>query len=311
MSQADVEAARILADAANKSAKAAIDQFVNCAPDAAHDNADPNKTDSNAQCDAREAGKQIMDTSEEAFKANLKLRMTQLGTAAEDAEQWVESHGKEVWKKAQELRKAIQAKDAASKAAKNIHKFKVVFVTAVAGFFATVFVYHKVQNAKYGDAKSGADADVAAMLAEQEFQHQMENFNSITTSMEAPDIDVPRTEDPTIAVQAVEPNIEIMPPAVQAIAIQPVEITITMPTEKGEQTKTVTTTIGQVWTHGTIETKQEIERKAEDPQTKPYVYAFQDPNSCTARHCMEGVGGIEGKRWDGKPGPGGLQAEQH
>jgi hypothetical protein len=256
-----------------------------------------------------DAASEANDSTLEHYRTLLKYKFMQAGMEAEEAEKWVESRWKEIVDKAKQIR---GARDAARKATKVVHRVKVAFVTAVVGFFTFAFVYQKTQNMQHGDAKSGLEADQARWRAEQEFQHQMENFNSITTSLEAPDVDVPRTADPTIAMQAAEPNIEIMPPAVQAIAIQPVEITVTMPTEQGEQTKTVTTTIGQVWTHGDIHTREEIQRKAEDPQTEPYKYAFQDPNSCTVKHCMEGGGGIHtGGKWDGRAGPGGLQTEQH
>lgn len=263
-----------------------------------------------------DAAKEADDSTLEHYRTLLKYKFMQAGMEEEEAEKWVASKWKEVVDKAKEFREKLRqihsAKEAAAKAAKVVHRMKIAFVTAVVGFFTFAFVYQKTQNMQHGDSKTGLENDMARWNAEQEFQHQMENFNSITTSLEAPDIDVPRTADPTIAMQAAEPNIEIMPPAVQAVAIQPIEVTITMPTEKGDQTKTVTTTVGQLWTHGDYQTRKEIEHKAEEPTTEPYKYAFEDPNSCTRKHCMEGGGGITtGGRWDGRQGPGGLTVEQH
>src|SRR6266568_6520197 len=123
MSWTDVKAAKVVADAASHAVKAALEHWENCVSQVANDLADPSKTSSDADPwrELKEATSEIEQTAYEAFKEQLKLRMLQAGAEAEDVENWIENHAKDVWDKAQELRKSKAAKAAAAKFAKVAH----------------------------------------------------------------------------------------------------------------------------------------------------------------------------------------------
>jgi hypothetical protein len=311
---ATVEAAKNVRDAADTALKSAFNHWTSCVKQAAADLGDPSKTSSDADPlkELQEASSEIEDAGYEAFKANLKLYMTEAGADAEQVEEWIENHAKEIWDKAQQLR---SARNTAARIAKFAHRVKVGVVTGLFSFLGIVFVAQKYDNYKHGDAKTALDNNIYRWQAEREMDDQLAQFDTLTSNMQAPALpDLSRYDDPTEAAKAAIPQ-EItaaLPAPVAAIAIQPVRITLKTQTAQGEKSRTVTSTMAQVYYYGDSETRNYIESKASEPQTKPYVYAFQEPGSCTQRDCLGHSGGISGSnRWDGRPGKGGLKGEQH
>jgi len=246
MSWEDVKAAKGVADAANASVKSAVEHWENCVSQVAKDLGDPSKTSSDADPwhELSNASSEITETTYEAFKDQLKLRMLQAGAEAGDVEKWIESNGKKIWDKAQAIRKSKAAQAAA--VAKAVHWTKVAFATLVIGFLGIAFGVRKYGNIKHGDAQTAIQNTIAYYDNMQKFEASANEYNSMMDSLQldipsVPDAALPET---TPEAQAQAPEVAL-PPAVAVIAQQPIQIQVINP--QGAVVQTATRTVEQVY----------------------------------------------------------------
>jgi hypothetical protein len=248
MSWTDVKAAKGVADAANAAVKTAVEHWENCVSQVAKDLADPSKTSSDADPwhELSNASSEITETTYEAFKDQLKLRMLQAGAEAEDVEKWIESNAKKIWDKAQALRKSKAVQAVAAKAAKAVHVVKVAFASVVIGFLGLAFGIRKYDNIKHGDAQTAIQNTLAYYDNMQKFEASTNEYNSMMDSLK---LDIPSTPDvalPDVSPEAQAQAPEVaLPPAVAAIAQQPIQIQVMNP--QGVVTQTATRTVEQVY----------------------------------------------------------------
>jgi hypothetical protein len=259
-----------------------------------------------AQNEVNLASQDVTNFSMAGAKAEIKKRMLALTDDVEKAEHWIENHWYEVAKKAEKFRQQNAPK---VKAGAKWLWLKVVGGVAVAAAFVAVSIGG--YNFGQGGQQVAGNIEAQEKLAEQErqFNQQMQDFNRTVESLQAPVIpDISPYAQPIDAAQAVMPQVVAQLPApVAQVAIQPVELTLTTPTVKGDQTQTVTTTMGQLWVRGDRETKERVEKAAQEPPAQDYVYAFQQKGSCTQTDCL----GQHKQNWDGRKGVDGVSAEQH
>jgi hypothetical protein len=248
MSWTDVKAAKGVADAANAAVKTAVQRWENCVSQVASDLADPSKTSSDADPwhELSEASSEITNTTYEAFKDQLKLRMLQAGAEAEDVEKWIESNAKKIWEKAQAIRKSKAAQAAAAKAAKAVHWVKVAFASLVIGTLGVAFGVRKYENIKHGDAQTALNNTIAYYDNMQKFQANVNEYNSMMDSLQ---LDIPSVPDAVLPDTAPEAQAQLpevtLPPAVAAIAQQPIQIQVMNP--QGAVVQTATRTVEQVY----------------------------------------------------------------
>lgn len=248
MSWTDVKAAKGVADAANASVKSAVTHWENCVSQVASDLGDPSKTSSDADPwhELSQASSEITNTTYEAFKDQLRLRMLQAGAEAGDVEKWVESNAKKIWDKAQAIRKSKAAQAAVVKVAKTVHWIKVAFASVVIGFLGLAFGVQKYENIKHGDAQTGLQNTIAYYDNMQKFEASANEYNSMMDSLQ---LDIPSAPDvalPDVAPEAQAQLPEVaLPPAVAAIAQQPIQIQVMNP--QGTVVQTATRTVEQVY----------------------------------------------------------------
>jgi hypothetical protein len=247
MSWEDVKAAKGVADAANASVKSAITHWENCVSQVANDlGSDRTSSDADPWHELSNASSEITETTYEAFKDQLKLRMLQAGAEAEDVEKWIESNGKKIWDKAQALRKSKAAQAAAAKIAKAAHWVKVAFASLIIGFLGVAFGVRKYDNIKHGDAQTALQNTIQYYDNMQKFEASANEYNSMMDSLQlgipsAPDVSLP---DTTPEAQVPAPEVAL-PPAVAAIAQQPIQIQVMNP--QGAVVQTATRTVEQVY----------------------------------------------------------------
>ena len=270
-------------------------------------------THSNSMSDVDNAWKELWDACKEdtdvsidAAKETIKDRMLAAGWTEKNVDDFLGNRWKDVKDAADKVRET---------APKVVTKTKHLWAKMMAGVALTclsVFAY--ISGSDWG--QNGVDS--ANRLNEQyrrdlemaRYQREMNDFNALTSALRAPALpDIPTGADPTEAVRAALPvQIAELPASVAAVAIQPIQVTAKAP--NGE-TKTFTSTVGQMY-NDVPEMRRDIRREAEDQQAeaKPYRYAFQEPGSCSQRHCLSASGGISGS-WDGRKNGTDLHAESH
>lgn len=267
MGAADIKAAREAANAAQKAAKTAFDHFTHCVDQVAKDLADPNKTGSDADpwSELKHATSDIEQTSYEAFKAQLKLRMTQAGADAGDVENWLESHAKEVWSKAQELRKSKAAKALATADKWFLAKVYIGLVfggltlTAITGYHAPETQaekdYHEIHaRAKNLNEQIGYLDHV--IIPEDQFNVMVGGLLVSPAPTPTPDTPAPEAAEAPKPIEAAPAPIEI--PAVAAVETAPIVVDV----ETSGARQSVVSTVGQVYRNSPSPVQHAIEQHA-------------------------------------------------
>jgi hypothetical protein len=247
----DLQAAKIAYDTAVQNAKTAEEAYEQCASQAARDLADPSKTSSTASCDVGEAAKEIRQANYEAYKKLLKLRMTEAGAKAEEVEEWLASHGRDAWKKAEKLRKSKAVENAKSSAAKGIAwtlaKAAMIFL-AIGGF-----LHYKFGPEEPWHTTPANVTDSVKIIPVEPMQIPPDQFNIMFGGLAVPSAPTPIPDAPVALAAAA------LPPPVAAVAAAPAEVELT--SEQGV-THEVQTTVGQVYLQSPRQVQQRIEQAA-------------------------------------------------
>lgn len=156
------------------------------------------------------------------------------------------------------------------------------FTAAVAAMFAGVFTYVSTRP------PTPEERDAQELRFQQrEMQREGEQLNTITISPEQMNIMIGGLmveSAPTPTPEVTAPAAAAMPPAIAAVAAEPITVEVT--TMGGQRHEEKQSTVGQVYLQSPVPVRHMMEQR--DPPKIDHGYDHEDPNDCFHRHCLGG-----------------------
>jgi hypothetical protein len=251
-----VNAVKEVGKAYGQAAQNAWDRFVKCTQ-ASINGDDP------GNCDLSQTVADIAENNYEKYKTLLRLAMMEGGASAEEADQWIESHAKDVWNKAQTVRQSKVLKEAVKKTRFTFGKLAALLALG----FLTIkgaIIYNQ------GPMRLPGHIVDPVASAPSPYSSDQPAFTVLT---------LPEVEE---VLAAPLPAQAALPAPVAAVAPLPLAVIVVDP--QTGASRTITTTVGTAYNHipatrSYIDERADEEQPRTDAQSARHTSLDANPNN--------------------------------